>query len=450
MIGSGRIIVVLAALSLACNTALGVTEKEMEQARVIAAQAYLRYANDGSGYLDDVKVSTMAELESKLKKTEKENLVAFKSAANPTGYASWTKEQLVEYWGDTFFRSPALTEKGKMAKLRVKKRIGAMTVGAPAAEPAEPASAPADEEKVEPVQQPEEKAEQESQASLPAEFAATAQAIDSVSTALQEDVDEFEQRKNERGSNTWIYVVILAVLVGIVVWLVTFASKMMKNSSSRDEREREVRDEDHVVTELRARALAAQTEISRLRSEIDRITAEKDTEISTFRSRCEQSAFEVSRLRAELTDARSRLAAAEARSASVETVMPKPVESPASMPGVAVASERIEQGGGRTIYLGRVNASGLFVRADRGVVPGHSVYRLDTTDGFSGTFRVVNNPQVWETLMRNPGEMLAGGCVCANLLDTDGRDKIVTESAGTAIFENGCWRVLRQCRIKYE
>lgn len=449
MIGKGRILVALAAVSLAFNTALGVTEKEMEQARVIAAQAYLRYANDGSGYLDDVKVSTMAELESKLKKTEKDNLVAFKSAANPTGYASWTKDQLLEYWGDTFFRSPALTEKGKMAKSRVKKRIGAMSIAAPVAETA-PQAAATVEEKVEQDQQPEEEPKQESQASMPAEFAATAQSIDSVATALQEDADEFEQRKSERSSNTWVYVVILAVLVGIVVWLVVFASKMMKNSSVRNDREREERDDDHVVTDLRARALAAQSEISRLRSEIDRITSEKDTEISTLRSRCEQSAFEVSRLRAELTDARSRLAAAEARSTSVESVMPEQLAPSVTMPRGAAASEKGERKGGRTIYLGRVNASGLFVRADRGVVLGHTVYRLDTTDGFSGTFRVVNNPQVWETLMRNPGEMLSGGCVCEDLLETDGFDKIVTESAGTAIFENGCWRVLRQCRIIYE
>ena len=42
--------------------ASAVTDREMEEARTIAAQAYLRYANDGSGYLDEFKATSMAEL----------------------------------------------------------------------------------------------------------------------------------------------------------------------------------------------------------------------------------------------------------------------------------------------------------------------------------------------------------------------------------------------------
>ena len=45
----------------------GVSQKEMEQARTIAAKAYLRYANDGSGYLDDLNPTTMDEREASLK-----------------------------------------------------------------------------------------------------------------------------------------------------------------------------------------------------------------------------------------------------------------------------------------------------------------------------------------------------------------------------------------------
>ncbi|MDE6702925.1 MAG: hypothetical protein K2K00_04525, partial [Muribaculaceae bacterium] len=61
-------------LSLFAIPALAVTDKEMEEAKTIAAQAYLRYANDGSGYLDEFKATTMAQLESKLKAKEKENI----------------------------------------------------------------------------------------------------------------------------------------------------------------------------------------------------------------------------------------------------------------------------------------------------------------------------------------------------------------------------------------
>ena len=80
-----------------------VTDKEMEEARAITAKAYLRYANDGSGYLDEVSAKTMSELNSKLKAKEKENIKAFNSVKVPTDYASWDKEKLVEFWAVTFF-----------------------------------------------------------------------------------------------------------------------------------------------------------------------------------------------------------------------------------------------------------------------------------------------------------------------------------------------------------
>lgn len=86
--------------------ALAVTEKEMEEAKAITAQAYLRYANDGSGYLDDFRATSMAQLESKLKAKEKENLKAFRSVKIPGDYASWDKAKLLEFWGVTFFTSP--------------------------------------------------------------------------------------------------------------------------------------------------------------------------------------------------------------------------------------------------------------------------------------------------------------------------------------------------------
>ena len=69
-------------------TASAVTDKEMEQARTIATKAYLRYANDGSGYLDKLNPKTMAELEKNLKPKEKENLKAFKAIPVQIGRAS--------------------------------------------------------------------------------------------------------------------------------------------------------------------------------------------------------------------------------------------------------------------------------------------------------------------------------------------------------------------------
>lgn len=436
-----KIILATALLTMTAGTSLAVTDKEMEQARTIAAQAYLRYANDGSGYLDDVKATTMTQLESRLKKTEKENLAAFKAAARPGDYSGWTKEQLVEYWSDTFFRSPGLTEKGKMAKARIRKRISAMNIAIP-----DPVHTSANETEPADVQK---KQPDTSPATDTASSAATrpilaadslAQAADQLAAA-REELQEAESGTEKGNTMTWVYIIILGVLVGIVVWLVIFASRVMKKENNKPRRVYDEED-DHVATaaDLRARASVSQSEIARLRGEIDRITAEKDTEIATLRSRCEQAAFEASRLRAELTDARSRLAAAQATRHHT-------ADSDQTPPTSTAPAENNQT---RTIYLGRVNTRGLFVRADRGLTLGHSIFRLDTTDGYSGTFRVANNPKVWSMAMLDPGESLRGGCVAENLLDTTGKTRIVTESAGTAIFEDGCWKVIRPTRIRYE
>ena len=72
-----RLISAVTAFLLAIPCIFAVSDAEMEQARVIATQCYLRYANNGSGYLDDIHPKTMKELESKLKAKEKENIKAF-------------------------------------------------------------------------------------------------------------------------------------------------------------------------------------------------------------------------------------------------------------------------------------------------------------------------------------------------------------------------------------
>ena len=55
-------IVAFAAILLTSANSFAVTRQEMDQARTIAAKAYIRYVNDGSGYLDDLNPKTMEEL----------------------------------------------------------------------------------------------------------------------------------------------------------------------------------------------------------------------------------------------------------------------------------------------------------------------------------------------------------------------------------------------------
>ena len=101
------------------------------------------------------------------------------------------------------------------------------------------------------------------------------------------------------------------------------------------------------------------------------------------------------------------------------------------------------------LYLGRVNSRGIFVRADRRVSPGNTVYRLDTNDGLVGTFRVVDVPEVVDTALANPEQYLRGGCNAEDFTEAAGAENIITENAGTAIFENGYWKVLRKSDIRF-
>ena len=129
-----KLIAIFAAFVFSSISCFAVTDKEMEQARTIATKWYLRYANDGSGYLDEINPKTMAELEKALKTKEKENIKAFKAIPNPAGYQSWDKQQLIDYWSVTAFKTKGLIEKGRQGGNRAKKFISNMTIAPPAAE----------------------------------------------------------------------------------------------------------------------------------------------------------------------------------------------------------------------------------------------------------------------------------------------------------------------------
>ena len=137
-------LIAIAAAVVAALPAAAVTDKEMDEARAITAKAYLRWANNGSGYLDEVSASSMAELTPKLKEKEKENLKAFMAVSVPKDYASWDKEKLVKYWSVTFFESPGLSAQGKGAKGTVRSKLMKMEVSAPSAAPEPAAAQPAD------------------------------------------------------------------------------------------------------------------------------------------------------------------------------------------------------------------------------------------------------------------------------------------------------------------
>ncbi|MDE6393558.1 MAG: hypothetical protein K2L59_09875 [Muribaculaceae bacterium] len=451
--------IVIAAMAAICPLrAAAVTDKEMEEARTITAKAYLRYANDGSGYLDDVTATTMTALNASLKAKEKENLKAFNSVKVPSDYASWDKEKLVEFWAVTFFTSPALSDKGKVAKSRVRKQISAMNIAAPATkeeakkeEAKADAPAPAKESPEITAQDNPVSAETGSE-SMTADAAQAQEDLLSDQNAIEKDAADAAPERPQEESHTWVYVLVLAILVGIVIWLVVYAANLMKRQPDggnteesgdtadlREQTRKAIAAKNKEIEDLHLRLQAEESKSADLGMELERARLD--------RNRLEET---LSRLREENAALTRKLAGnATARTATAATVRANETAAPARRENTREDAPE-QKPILRVIYLGRANARGIFVRADRRINAGNTIYRLDTNDGLVGTFHVVDEPEVVDVALSNPAEYLGNGCTGEDLADTTGVTRIVTESAGTAIFENGYWKILRKTRIRYE
>ena len=412
---------------------LAVSDKDMEQAKVIAAKLYLRWTNNGSGYLDEVSATSMADLESKLKDQEKENLKAFKSVNIPSDYASWDKERFVQFWGTTFFTSPALSADGKRAKDRVKAKVKTLNVSAPTAAPT-PAEQPKAEETAKEEKPSGEPKPEDGGISIPKPedggisipepgeviHDAEAAVADSMQMIQAEEQSLAFPDRPKAKSHTWIYVIILIVLVILVVWLMVYAANMMKKQGKGG-------DGSQGDYPSKKELAAAEKEIASLRKEV--ATLEKANERlreENEKLKSQASATTAPRQRAAEPAQRSH---AIPRREAEETPQPKVINE---------------------IFLGRANPKGLFVRGDRRPNPDHSVFRLNTKDGIVGTFRFLETPEAFAVATSNPLHFLAGGCICENFEDAESATRIVTENPGTAILENGCWKVLRKSKIRFE
>jgi len=433
---------------------MAVTDKEMEEARAITAMAYLRYANDGSGYLDDLPApKSMADLKKGLKQKEVENLKSFTAVSTPKDYASWNKEKLVEYWSSTFFKSSGLIEKGKLAKARVRSRVGRMTVSVAAP------AAPKPEVKEEPAEIKETQAsvsdnKNVSETEPSEETALLNDSLNVVADNLEDAMSREMPEKRSEG-HTWVYVMILCILVAVVIGLVIFASNVMKRSSQREDADPAgggYRPADNADTERRdeesrekfAVALAAKNEeIRNLRVRVETL----ETENSALHKDAAAYSRQINSLKDEIAELKSRQSAAPGVASSEASQQGHAHPATSARPTSSVPNKDVMV---KTIYLGRANSRGLFVRADRKLSIGHSLYRLDTTDGYSGTFRVAEDPTVWEMALLTPRDSLLGACTGKELENSDGYTRIITESSGTAVFEDGCWKVIRKAKIRYE
>lgn len=389
-----------------------VTQKEMEQARTIAAKAYLRYANDGSGYLDDLNPTTMAELEASLKNKEKENIKAFKAIPVPSDYGSWDKEKLVEYWAVTAFQDKGLLEKGRGGRIRARSQINKMNIAAVApAETTKPAA--------------------QSQAPAPSAAENVGQAADSLlnnpevlDPELQQQEEDLDNLNIDKATNyTWVYIMVLGILVAIVIALVVYAANVMKKNGGNSQQDRQA-----------GEAMAEAEE------HYESLMADKDVEIAMLKKKLDHYSKQNTELTSKIEALMAELKALKEQSGRINkdsesTKLEEPRETKPVL---------------RSIFLGRANARGIFVRADRTLNVGNSVFVLETSDGFSGSFKVADSQAAWSLALSNPKEYLESACTGHDLNDTLGVSKIVTESSGTAVFEGGCWRVIRKARIRYE
>lgn len=428
----------MVAALLAPIWASAVTQKEMEQARTIAAKAYLRYANDGSGYLDELNPVTMDELEAKLKAKEKENIKAFKEIPVPADYKEWDKDKLVEYWGVTAFQSSNLLEKGRGGRLRAKPQIAKMSVtepqiSAPAAQnnqaptaenstPTTPAPAP---EATPPTQAEPEPA----QAAAPTESENPAQELENIQnqeTEILADEENFEndaQNLEKASDDSWVYIMVLCILVAVVIALVVYAANVMKKSNKKGAYGAEGANDPQMAEKL---------------EHFESSLTEKNGEVLMLTKKLESANRQNAELKAKVEALTAELASLRNEAGSKPTYESQ-VE-PAERPKHTL----------RSIFLGRANAKGIFVRADRTLNMGNSIFVLETSDGYSGTFRVADSPAAWSLALSNPREYLETACTGYDLDNTSNASQIATETSGTAVFEGGCWRVIRKARIRYE
>lgn len=457
-----RMLLSLLAVSGALQ-AFAVTDGEMNQARAIAAKYYIRYVNNASGYLDDFNPSSLQDLEGKLSNDkDRESFRQFKNISPAGDYSSWDKTKLAEYWSTTFFSTNGskLDPKGAnngQAKVRIKNAITAMKVAAPAAAaPQEPAPAP----------EPEEPAVQETpdaatpydplaDAVVEEKMEETAGEIEAQQDSLA--ADEAALQPEKKSSGTWVYVMVLCILVAVVIALVTYASRTMRRQPSRGADvpapdRREARVPTVAVPEPVAPAggetnRSSLMEETRMREKYAETLASKAEEIHILTRRLSDAEMLNSQLKEENRRLKEEIEGLRRNREETDLLRESRQDPRRDVEAEVYQSPRSKS---HEVFLGRVNARGIFVRADRKEVEGQSVYRLRTSNGISGTFTVVNNPATEEQLIEDPAKWLAGGCFAKDLYDTDGCSRIYTETPGTAVFKDGAWRVERKAKISYD
>ena len=446
------------------------TPEQMEQGRAIAYKYCLRNMDNGSGYLDQLpKPKTVAELEAKLKGVEKENIQKLKSISipNESEYASWDKAKFLNYWNNTFVKEANAKSKFASsvgyARSKMLPALEGITVTVQETPKAEEPKAeePKAEETAEQTQQQEEVKESKT--------------IEPTKPAETEEVKTpAAPEPTKKKSDNTASIIVLCVLVVVVVLLVGYALNIMKKNRNRTsdkprsrrtdyEEEDEEEDDDNEeepIEDPRRQPVRRQprtqtTTISdryisrRQQEEQSRYASEGRQSFSTVLNDPEdESPFAAySNFEPEpepIPDSRDReIARLKAEIAALQSQNGRRVD--ADMPRHTPSYHRRT----RIIYLTEANIEGIFKGAAAKYISGRSIFKLVTTDGVSGSFSVIEDPTVFDIALEMPRDFLASACIGHNLLNTRGANPIINEASGTAIFEDGRWKVIRKAQISY-
>ena len=409
-----RIFLSLIVSVVVTSSAWGVTREEMEQARTITAQAFLRYMNNGSDYLDKLDPVKVSDLKNSLKTKEKENIKIFESIEYPKieVYSQWSKDDLLKYWGTDFWNDSRIPAHCKGARVRVKSKIGAMNVGAEAiksqettATLAEADNAASEAQRVlDSIKMADSIATEA--AILEASNDVTQEDFASDSIAAEESAIEEEETVKSKSSPTLIYSLILIVLVVIIAALIVYAVKGIQKSGKQDVKRDKNEETDSADEEDDENHIYKET--------LD----EKDREIASLKAEIDRLNNVILRMNDRISDAISEI-------------------SPNQRPT-------------RTIYLAYANSKNVFVRADSVYNEDYSIFKLVTSDGITGSFSVIDNPIANKLALSLPISILKNSCQSEDMHHDNWCKQIITENAGTAIFENGRWIVKRKADINFQ
>lgn len=120
----------------------------------------------------------------------------------------------------------------------------------------------------------------------------------------------------------------------------------------------------------------------------------------------------------------------------------RPPVSPYGAPAQPVQPKRPTE-----FYLSMPSPDGSWSEVSTVNTQGQCLYILNSPDGVNGAFRVINEPIAIQMILMGVGKYLNPVCRVSNTASQV--SGIVTDEPGTAVFENGVWRMTKKAVVHY-